>query len=141
MAEVVAGSTAQPKFNLLLLATFAAMAMVLAAIGVYGVVSYLVSQRTREIGVRMALGARRSDVLRNVLSHGLGMVGAGLALGLAGAFASTRFLAGFLFGVGVRDPLTFAVNSALLLAVALVACLVPARRATRVDPTVALRYE
>ena len=141
MAQVVAGSTAQPRFNLLLLGTFAALAMTLAAIGVYGVVSFSASRRTREIGVRMALGARGGDVLRDVLGHGLGLVAAGLLVGLAGAFALTRFLSGFLFGVSAHDPATFALNALLLVAVAAVACLVPARRATRVDPTVALRYE
>ncbi len=141
MRQVVADSTAQPRFNLLLLGTFAALAMVLAAVGVYGVVSHSVGQRTREIGVRMALGACRRDVLRNVLRQGLGLVGAGLLAGLAGAFALTRLMSGFLFGVSVHDPLTFAVNGVLLAAVAAVACLVPARRATQVEPTVALRYE
>ncbi|HWW74494.1 MAG TPA: FtsX-like permease family protein, partial [Pyrinomonadaceae bacterium] len=104
-------------------------------------ISYSVAQRTREIGVRVALGARPRDVLRLVLGRGLALAGLGIALGLAGGLALTRVISSLLFGVGARDPLTFATVAALLAAVALLACLAPARRATKVDPMVALRYE
>jgi predicted permease len=120
---------------------FGVLALLLAAIGIYGVVSYSVAQRAREIGVRMALGAKEKDVLRLVLGEGLFVIAVGLALGLLLAFAATRVIVGFLYGVGAADPLTFAGVPLLLGFIALVASYIPARRATKVDPLVALRYE
>jgi putative ABC transport system permease protein len=141
MEQLLADSVALRRFSMLLLGVFAGVAVALAGVGIYGVISYTVGQRTREIGIRIALGARPRDVLRLVLGRGLGLAGAGIALGLAGGLAVTRVISSLLFGVGARDPLTFASVAALLAAVALLACLAPARRATRVDPMVALRYE
>jgi putative ABC transport system permease protein len=141
MDELMTRSVAQPRFRTLLLALFSAMALVLAGVGVYGVVSYTVARRTHEIGVRVALGAQLGDVLRLVVGHGMRLVAGGLLLGLAGALLLTRVMSSLLFGVSATDPLTFVCVPVLLAAVALLACLVPARRATKVDPMVALRYE
>ena len=139
--QISSDSTAQRNFNLLLLGLFAAIALALAAVGIYGVMSYSVEQRTPEIGIRTALGASSGDTLRLVLREALGMTGAGVAAGLAAAFGLTRFLASQLFGVKPADPLTFGAVPLILIAVALAAAYVPARRASRVDPLVALRHE
>jgi len=134
-------ATATRRFSLELLAGFAALALLMAAVGIYGVVSYTVAQRTREIGVRLALGAEVRDIVRMVLSEGLRRTGAGVALGLAGAIAASRAVRGLLYGVGTTDPATYAAVIALLVVVTVAACLVPAWRASRVDPLLALRTE
>jgi predicted permease len=141
MRQVVDRSVAQPRFTMLLLSTFGGVALLLAAVGVYGVISYGVAQRTREFGIRTALGARRADVLRLVLGQGLGLAALGVGLGLVGALAATRALRSLVFAVRTTDPATYAAIAVLLLGVAALASLVPARRATRADPTRALRQE
>jgi len=141
LEDLLSTSVAPRKFNMMLLGIFAGVALVLAAVGLYGVMSYSVSWRTHEIGVRMALGAKRADVLHLVVRQGMTMTLIGLAIGLAGAIALSRLMTSMLFGVSTTDPLTFTGVSVVLLAVALLACLIPARRATRVDPIVALRNE
>ncbi len=141
LEEYVYNNAAQPRLNAALLGVFAAVALLIASIGVYGVLAYSVSQRTREIGLRMALGAQPSGVLRWIAGQGMLVAAAGIGLGLAGAYALSRVLASLLFDIQPRDSATFAVVAALLSAVAVAACLVPARRAARVDPMVALRDE
>jgi putative ABC transport system permease protein len=139
--QIKAETMATNRLRSLLLTVFASIAVLLAAIGIYGVISYSVEQRTREIGIRAALGASRGDLLRLILRGGMLMAGVGLVLGLGGAFGLTRLLANLLFGVGERDPMTIGAVACILTCVALLACYIPARRATRVDPMVALRYE
>jgi ABC-type antimicrobial peptide transport system permease subunit len=141
MAEVVSKSTARQDFNMLLLGIFAGTALLLAAVGIYGVMAYTVEQRTAEIGIRVALGAQQGQMLGMIMSHGLLLAGIGVVLGAGAAFGLTRLLKSLLFGVTVSDPATFIVVPLVLTAVALLACLVPARRAARVDPIVALRCE
>jgi putative ABC transport system permease protein len=141
LTTLVDDSMSQPRFSMLLLATFATLALVLASIGMYGVISYSVGQRTREIGIRVALGAEHSNVFRMILGQGARLAGLGIAIGLIAALGVTHLMASFLFGVQPTDPPTFAAVSLLLLAIALLACYIPARRATRVDPMIALRYE
>jgi putative ABC transport system permease protein len=141
MREVMSSSFDARRFNMLLLGVFAAVAMALAAVGIYGVMSYAVTQRTHEIGVRIALGAKPRDVIRMVVARGMGLTVIGAATGLLLSAGLTRLMSTLLFGVGATDPLTFACVSFLLLGVALLACYLPARRATKVDPIIALRYE
>src|SRR5208282_3125789 len=141
MDSVISDSLATQQVSLILLGAFALLALGLATSGIYGVISYVVQQRTQEIGVRMALGAKKTDVMKLVLGTGMTMAGIGVAIGLAAAFGLTRLMASLLFGVSATDPLTFAVVASVLAIVALAACYIPARRAMRVDPMVALRYE
>jgi putative ABC transport system permease protein len=141
MEDLRSGSMAQPRLTALLLTVFASLALLLASVGIYGVMAYAVTQRTHEMGLRMALGARRRDVLRIVVGRGMALVASGIALGLAGALSLTRVVRIFLWGVRATDPATFASVVVLLAAVAWFASYIPARRATKVDPMVALRYE
>ena len=141
MDHIVSESITQPRFNLFLLGLFSAVAMVLSAAGIYGVTAYTVTQRTHELGIRIALGAQVSDVLKMILGQGMAVIGVGLVAGLVAAFGLMRLLRSLLFGVGENDPLTFAAITGVLVLVALIACYIPARRATRVDPLVALRAE
>jgi len=139
--QVYSASLGSRRFNLVLIGFFGIAALLLATAGVFGVMAYSVSRRTREIGVRVALGAGSRDVLAMILAQGMRTILIGVAAGLAGALALTRAVASLLFGVTATDPLTFGGVILLLVAAALVACYIPARRATRVDPLVALRYE
>jgi len=141
MEQLLGDSISLRRFSMLLLISFAGIALMLATVGIYGVLSYTVTQRSRELGIRMALGASRKDILKLVVRQGMTMALAGVAIGLAGSFVLTRVMEGLLFGVSTTDPVTFVLVSALLAGVALGACLVPARRAMKVDPMIALRYE
>jgi putative ABC transport system permease protein len=141
MNELISASLAQPRFNTFLVGLFAALAFILAAIGIYGVISYDVTQRTSEIGIRVALGAQGRDILMLILKQGAVLTLAGLTLGIIGSFALTRLLMGLLFEVKPTDPATYVIVSVLLVVVAIAACLIPSLRATKVDPLVALRYE
>ena len=141
MDEVVSDSVAQRRLTMLLLTMFAGAALLLAAVGIYGVIAYSVTQRTQEIGIRMALGAQQSDVLRMVVRQALVMALAGIVVGGTGALLLTRLMQGLLFQVKPADPVTFIVVSGILAAVAVLASYIPGRRATRVDPVIALRAE
>jgi putative ABC transport system permease protein len=141
LRDVLESSIAPRRFNTFLLTIFACAALLLSAIGLFGVISYSVGQRTHEIGLRMALGAQPRDILRVILCQGLKLLILGVAVGLALSLALTRLVTSLLYGVSATDPLTFASVAALLILVTLVACYIPARRAMRVDPMVALRYE
>jgi len=141
MDAVVADANAQPRFEMLLLAVFAAVALALAAVGIYGVMSYSVSRRTHEIGIRLSLGAGRADVLRLVVRQGMVLALAGSVAGMVGALLLSRLMTDMLYGVRPTDPFIFAGVALVLGGVALVATYIPARRATRIDPMVALRYE
>jgi putative ABC transport system permease protein len=141
MEETLGRSLATQRLSTMLLMMFACVALVLAAVGIYGVMSYVVTQRRHEIGIRMALGAQRADVLRLILRQGMWLTACGVALGLTASFALSRLMASLLFGVSPTDPLTFLLVAVTLAVVTLAACLVPARRAIKVDPMTALRYE
>jgi putative ABC transport system permease protein len=141
MDERLSDSVAMRRFQMLLLGVFAAVAFIIAAVGIYGVISYAVNQRTQEIGIRMALGAQAGDVLRMVIWRGMSLALAGVGLGLAAAFGLTRVIKNLLFEVSATDPATFALIALLLLGVAFIASYIPARQATKVDPLIALRSE
>jgi putative ABC transport system permease protein len=139
MEELVGSASAQPRLTLVLLGVFSATALILAMIGIYGVIGYSVAQRTHELGIRMALGADPADVLKLVMGQGLGLTLTGIAIGLAGAFVLTRLMSSLLYQTSTTDPIAFGVSTVLFSAVALLASYLPARRAARIDPTDALR--
>jgi ABC-type antimicrobial peptide transport system permease subunit len=141
MDSLISDSLASRRFSMSLLAIFAVLALVLASVGIYGVISYVVEERVHEIGIRLAMGARPRDILRLILGRGGRLAGTGVALGLTAAFGLTRLMASLLFGVGAADPLTFIGVALLLTLIALAACSIPALRASRIDPVVALRCE
>ena len=141
MEGLISDSLAARRFAMILLGVFAVLALVLASVGIYGVIAYVVGQRTQEIGIRMALGAQRNDVLRLILWQGTRLALLGICIGIVGALALTRLMTKLLYGVSATDPLTFAGLALILAAVAIAACCLPARKAMRVDPMVALRYE
>ena len=141
MNEIVEQQTSQTATQAGLLSGLAALALIMAAVGTYGVMSYSVSQRSHEIGIRMALGAHGGNILSLILGHGARLAAAGVGIGITAAFAGTRLMSSLLFGISPFDPLTFATVALMLTVVALAACYIPARRAMRVDPMVALRYE
>src|SRR6266852_4500418 len=141
MDQLLADSLSRSRFTMLLLGIFAAVSLVLAAVGIYGLIAYSVTQRTQELGIRIALGARPRDVFRLVLAQGTRLTLLGVAIGVLAALVLSRLLGALLFGVSATDPLTFFTVAGLLVVVALLACYIPARRAMRVDPIVALRYE
>jgi predicted permease len=141
LEEIVGDSLANRRFSMVLLSVFAALALLLSSIGIYGVTSYVVTQRTHEIGIRMALGAQRHHVLRLMLGEGMKMALVGVAIGIAAALGLTRLMVKMLFGVSTTDPVTFAAVATVLTGVALAACYIPVRRAMRIDPIGALRYE
>jgi putative ABC transport system permease protein len=141
LTTTLAGHVSEPRLYALLLGVFGAIALTLAAVGIYSVIAYSVAQRTQEIGVRMALGAQTGAILKLVVGHGMKLVASGVALGLAASFGLTRLMSNMLFGVSAVDPPTFIVITLLLTFVALLACWIPARRAAKVDPMIALRCE
>jgi putative ABC transport system permease protein len=141
MAGVISASMAAQQFNMLLMIIFAVAALILSAVGIFGVISYSVTRRSHEIGIRMALGARRWQVLSLVIRQGMILAATGAAIGLVAALGLTRLLSSLLFGVTASDPMVFVATAMLLLGIGCLACYIPARRATRVDPMVTLRYE
>jgi putative ABC transport system permease protein len=141
MEKILADSVSQRRLNMLLLGVFAATALLLSLIGIYGLIAHSVSQRVREIGIRLALGAQKGDVLRMILRQGMRLTLIGITVGLAAAFVLTRFLSTLLHEVNDKDPMTFTAVALLVAVIALLACYIPARRATKVDPLIALRYE